>query len=306
MTETVWLGVDLGGTKTALRAQTGRGVVHERVFRWETRGAGADLAQLSAEVGLLRARLAGGFDAVGVGTPATLDPLGAVSAWPNRPEWIGLDLRGAFRELFGGVPVRFADDGDLGALAEADAGGVDRLLYLGVGTGIGGGMAIKGADFGAGGIGPFEIGHVITDPDDGPPCRCGRRGCVQAVASGPATLERAAALRGAPVAFDELRRGMAAGEEWAVAAVELTCRRLAAVITGVSELLAPDAVVIGGGFAAGVPGFVATVESHVHALARRGVSEVPAVRGARFGGLATLHGAVALARLLVPPVPGAS
>jgi hypothetical protein len=68
-------------------------------------------------------------------------------------------------------------------------------------------------------------------------------------------------------------------------------------ITGVCELLHPSLVVVGGGFAAGLPGLVDGVARHVAALARTGVA-APVVRRSELGGLSTLHGAVALARLV--------
>jgi kanosamine 6-kinase len=207
---------------------------------------------------------------------------------------VGLDVRRAFGALFGGVPVRWADDGHLGALAEAVASGAERVLYVGVGTGVGGGLVTGGE--GVQGPGEsFEIGHVITDPD-GPPCRCGRRGCLQATAGGPAVLARAERLRGAPVSYAELRAGCAAAEPWACAAVDAACRRLALAITGVQELLHPELVVVGGGFAAGLPGFTEAVATHLRALVRAGGPCLP-VRTSRFGGLSALHGALALARM---------
>lgn len=292
-----WLGVDLGGTKIALRADTPTDPC-QRVARWQGRGLRADLAQLGAEVAALREEVPGGFGAVGIALPATVSADGRVVAWPNRPEWIGLDVRHTAEELFGGVPVGWADDGDLGALAEAGTTACEHVLYVGVGTGVGGGLAngtglLPGADRGS-----FEIGHVVTDAD-GPRCRCGRRGCVQASASGPATLARASTLRGddAEVTFGELRHGLLTGQDWAVRAVDHSCHRLAVAITSVHELLHPGVVVVGGGFAAGLPGFVDTIAGHLTALARPG-APAPPVRASRFDGQSTLHGAVALARLL--------
>ncbi|MBH0781006.1 ROK family protein [Nocardia bovistercoris] len=293
-----WLGVDIGGTKTALRAHTDGGAVRDRVFHWTVGGVDTDLAQLSREVDLLRGEISAEFDAVGVGLPATIDSIGVVSAWPNRPEWVGLDVHRAFGALFGGAPIRFADDGDLAAMAEAEACGGARLLYVGVGTGVGGGMVVGGEYVGSTDTGSFEIGHLITDAD-GPDCRCGRRGCLQACASGPAILARAGRLRGAPVTFAELRSGLLGDEPWAVRAMDRACHRLAVAITGVNELLHPDVVVVGGGVAAGLPRFVATIDAHARALARPGVSSTPPIRGSRFGELSTLYGAVALARLLI-------
>jgi kanosamine 6-kinase len=294
--EGTWLGIDLGGTKVALRAETDDGEVREHVFRWRGRGLGSDLAQLSAEVSLLRQQVPGGFAAVGIALPATVGTDGLVTAWPSRPEWLGLDVRRTFRDLFGDTPVRWADDGDLGALAEARATGCDDLLYVGVGTGVGGGL-ISGGELWPGlDRGSFEIGHLVTDAD-GPLCQCGRRGCLQATASGPATLARAARLRGTGVAYDELQQAVLADEEWAVQAVDRSCHRIAVAITGIRELLHPSLAVVGGGFAAGLPSFADMVSRHIATLARPGVP-TPLVKPSLVGGLSTLHGAVALARLI--------
>ncbi len=291
-----WLGIDVGGTKVALRAESDGGEVSEHVFRWRGRGLESDLAQLAAELAGFRRRVSGGIAGIGVAMPATVGTDGLVTTWPNRPEWAGLDLRRTFRSCFGDTPVRWADDGDLGALGEARALGCDDLLYVGVGTGVGGGLLAGGALWPGPDRGSLELGHVVTDVD-GPVCRCGRRGCLQATASGPATLTRAARMRGAPVGYEDLRRGLPADEEWAVRAVDLTCHRLAVAITGVRELLHPGTVVVGGGFAAGLPGFADLVAHHLAALARPGVP-APVVRASLLGPLSTLHGAVALARLL--------
>ncbi|MCR6488771.1 ROK family protein [Amycolatopsis sp. OK19-0408] len=290
MTKT-WLGVDFGGTKVALRAETEGGEVREHAFRWRGRGLESDLTQLAAEVTRFRRPVPAGFAGIGVAMPATVGADGLVTTWPNRPEWTGLDLRRTFRTVFGDAPLRWADDGELGALGEARELGCDDLLYVGVGTGVGGGLILGGRRW----PGSFELGHVVTDAD-GPECRCGRRGCVQASASGPATLARASSLRGAPVDFDALRDGWRAGADWAVDAVDRTCHRLAVAITGVRELLAPGTVVVGGGFAGGLPGFVDSVARHVDALARPGVT-APVVRASPLGALSTVYGAVALARL---------
>ncbi|QJT05499.1 ROK family protein [Streptomyces asoensis] len=291
-----WLGMDIGGTKVALRAETPGGEVRERVARWHGRGVAADMARLATEVGLLHREVPGGFAAVGIALPATVGPDDRVMVWPSRPEWIGLDVRCAMAELFPDTPLGWADDGDLAALAEAEATGCADVLYVGVGTGIGGGLASGAGPLPGLGRGSFELGHVVTDPD-GPPCRCGRQGCLQSTASGPATLARASLLHGADVTYRRLREGLEHQEPWAVQAVDRTCHRIALAVTGVRELMHPGLVVVGGGFAAGLPGFVDMVAHHVHALARPGVP-APPVRASCRGGLTSLYGAVALARVL--------
>ncbi|MFI6002709.1 ROK family protein [Streptomyces sp. NPDC051366] len=293
------LGVDIGGTKVAFRVEAGAECVDESAFRWgPRRSADRDLAQLAHHVGQLRARLGVPLRAVGVAMPGTVDPAGRVTAWPSRPEWNGLDLDASLRALFPEAAVARADDGDLGALAEAQASGCDDLLYLGVGTGIGGGLVLQGALCPGLGRGSFEIGHVIVAMG-GAQCVCGRRGCLQAIASGPATLGRAALVRGAPVPFEELRRALREGAPWAVTAVEETSRALAAAVAGVQELVHPRLALIGGGFAAGLPELIGLVSDHLAELARPGQPPLP-VEPAALGGLSSLRGAVALARLAAP------
>ncbi|MFF1797485.1 ROK family protein, partial [Kitasatospora sp. NPDC058263] len=117
-----YLGIDVGGTKVALRAESATGRAEETSFAWGPgRDADHDLARLAEHVGTLSARSGAPFRAVGVAMPATVGPDERVTAWPSRPEWTGLPLGPALRALFPGAAVVWADDGDLAALAEAQA-----------------------------------------------------------------------------------------------------------------------------------------------------------------------------------------
>ncbi|WP_433227784.1 ROK family protein [Actinomadura formosensis] len=294
-----YLGIDVGGTKVAFRAESDTGSVEETAFPWAPRHSAArDLAQLTGHVAELRARIGTAPRAVGVAMPATVGPAGRVTSWPSRPEWTGLDLAASLRALFPEVAVAWADDGDLGALAEAREAGCDDLLYVGVGTGVGGGLVLRGEPCPGLGRGSFEIGHLIVELG-GARCVCGRRGCLQAIASGPATLRRAELLRGAAVTFDELRYALSDERPWAVTAVDRSCRALAAAVAGVRELVHPRRALIGGGFAAGIPGIIDRVAVHLAGLTRAVHDPLP-VEPARLGGLSSLHGAVSLARLIAP------
>ncbi|MEU0744478.1 ROK family protein [Streptomyces sp. NPDC006134] len=293
------LGIDIGGTKVALRAEAGAQCVDESVFTWRPRhSADHDLAQLAERTGTLLDRLGASPRAVGVAVPATVGPDERVTAWPNRPEWTGTDLGAALRALFPGAAVAWADDGDLGALAEAQAADCPDLLYLGVGTGVGGGLVLRGELCPGPGRGSFEIGHTVVELD-GPPCVCGRRGCLQAIASGPATLRHAARLRGSDVTYDALRQAWHDGRPWAVTALRRTCRALAAAAVSVQELVHPRLLLLGGGFASGIEGLHTLVSAQLTGLSRPGHPPL-AVGPASLGALSSLRGAVALARLLRP------
>jgi kanosamine 6-kinase len=287
------LGIDIGGTKVAVRAEAADRPAVQSAFSWPSPGdPRRDLEALAAHLDAWRDRWVAPPAAVGVAMPATVDPSGRVVAWPGRPSWAGVDLGAELGRLFPATPARWADDGDLAALAEATEAGHADLLYLGVGTGVGGGLVLGGR------IHPgTEAGHLVIDRD-GPRCDCGRRGCLQAVASGPATLRRAAAARGAPVTYPELASAWLAALPWAAAVVEEACEALAVAVVGIGELVHPSCVLIGGGFPAGLPGYVDAVADRVGRWARPGHRSAP-ITSAALGGLSSLHGAVQLAREIV-------
>lgn len=299
------MGIDIGGTKVAFRAESDpEGEVTEFSFAWPEPGNSApeDMRLLTEQVAELRSRVREPITAVGVSVPATVDRTGQVVAWPGRPSWAGLDFGAALRALFPGVPACFADDGDLAAVAEARAANCADVVYFGVGTGVGGGIVLDGRSWPGLTRASCELGHVVVDRF-GERCDCGRRGCVQAVASGPATLRRATRARGAEVTAAQLRHGLADGESWATSAVAESAAALAVAIVSVGELCDPSLALVGGGFATAMPGFVSLVAGEVRLLARPGHEPAP-VRPAILGGLSSLHGAVLAARGLVDAVFG--
>lgn len=296
-----FLGIDVGGTKVALRlAPVGPGApaapaAPDTVVRWPAAGdAEADMRTLADAVHRARAGQPGPVTAVGVAVPATLDTAGRVRGWPNRPSWQGLDLRDRIAAMLPGAPVRTADDGDLAALAEADAAGCPDLVHIGVGTGIGGGIVLGGRLCPGPDRGSCEVGHVVVDRM-GERCDCGRRGCVQSVASGRTVLRRAGERAGREVTFAELRRAWTDGEAWAVAPVTDGAMAVAAAAVSLAELVHPRLVTVGGGFAEGMPGYVDEVARWTRELGRSPGPE-PTVRPAALGGLSSLDGAVLLAR----------
>ncbi|MBN6051251.1 ROK family protein [Nonomuraea sp. RK-328] len=128
-------------------------------------------------------------EGVGVGCGGPMRwPAGEVSPL-NIPGWRGFPLRARLAERFPGVPVRLHNDAVCVAVAEHWRGagqGTRDMLGMVVSTGVGGGLVLGGrlVDGGTGNAG--HIGHVVVEPVDGPPCGCGGRGCLEAVARGPA------------------------------------------------------------------------------------------------------------------------
>ena len=287
------LGIDVGGTKVAFRIERNGRRPYQDSFRWPAvESAEQDLNVLARRLDRARAEWAEPIDFAGVALPATMDSTGRVVTWPGRPAWVGVDLAGALAEMIPTTTVRWGDDGDLAALAEARAMGLADAVYLGVGTGIGGGAVVAGELLPV--RGSVEIGHMVVERG-GPRCDCGRQGCLQAVASGPATLRRAEQLSGSPVEFADFRSALDQRRSWAMRAVGETWDALAVAVVSLDELLHTSAAVIGGGFADGLPGFAAGVAARAGQLARPG-HPAPPVRPAALGGLSSLHGAVLLAR----------
>jgi kanosamine 6-kinase len=305
-TATGCLGIDFGGTKVAFRACTARPEVLEAAFRWPSAGGlEADLLEFDACWQELRARCAAPIGSVGVAVAATVNRDGRVAAWPSRPSWVGFDLSQFLLSRFPGATVRWADDGNLGALAEAHQANCCDLAYIGVGTGIGGGLVLGGRPYPCLQAGS-ELGHLVVDRR-GAVCSCGRVGCVQATASGPATLSRAARLRGSPVSMAELRDGLTGDAPWAQSAVRETAAALATTVVNLSELLGLRLIRIGGGFAHQLAGLVPTVIGEADRLDRLAHAHA-AIEPAAFGGLSSLAGALLLARqpaLADRPLPDA-
>ncbi|MER6358434.1 ROK family protein [Streptomyces sp. NPDC001634] len=294
------LGIDVGGTKVALRLERSGAAAGARpqqtVFAWPREGGvAADMEALAAGIAALRRPPGDPVTAVGVALPAALAPDGSVLGWPNRPSWQGLDIGGKLAAWLPGADVRVADDGDLAALAEARVAGCRDLVHFGVGTGIGGGVILDGVMRPGTARGSCEVGHVIVDHREGALCDCGRRGCVQSLASGRAALRHAARILGREVEFTELRQAWTAREAWAAEVVMTGVAALSAAAMSLAELVHPDVITVGGGFATSLPGYVEEVTHHFMTL-HRPTGPTPCLRPAAQGALSSLDGAVLLAR----------
>ena len=187
--------LDLGGTqiRTALYEDGGRLVARYACPTRADEGREAVLNRIIQSLERIIAEAPGPVTAIGVGAPGPLDPWGGVILdAPNLPGWQKVPLRQVLSERFG-VPVAVGNDANVAALAEHRFGagkGFDHIIYITVSTGIGGGIIMDGKLLlGARGL-AVEVGHIIVEPE-GPPCGCGSRGCMEAVASGTAIAREA-------------------------------------------------------------------------------------------------------------------
>ncbi|GAB2833382.1 ROK family protein [Microbacterium insulae] len=244
------VGLDVGGTKTDAVAVDASGTIVGRVRLATGWGADAVIGTVLTAVRALGAEPGVADDvirSVGIGIPGQIEPgtgrvVHAVNLGVDE-----LDLVAATAPTLG-VPVGVENDVKAAALgAFALHGGSGSMAYLNLGTGVAAGIVSEGSLWrGARGT-AGEVGHISIDPN-GPLCRCGQRGCIEALAGGGAIAERWARSGALPVrdVFDaadagdtrarELRAGLARGVAAAVRVLVLTAD--------------VDAVVFGGGITA--------------------------------------------------------
>ena len=293
------VGVDIGGTKIAVGAiDEGGAILARRTVATDVAaGFEAGLARLARAVdetmagaGVEPAALAG----IGLGCPGPFDEeSGRIENFYTLPGWEGNDIVSPLVARFG-TSVRLVNDADAALLGEALAGaarGARIAVMLTVGTGIGGAALIDGAILrGAAGEHP-EIGHLIVDPA-GPECYCGSRGCIEALAAGPA-LARAGAEHG----YADAEAVFAAAEAGEEPASAIVARSADAIETGVWSLIhafLPEVILIGGGM--GERHFVLYRDAAERAIARAVLAPKGAIRvvKAALGNDAGMVGAAAL------------
>jgi len=248
------IGIDLGGTKIEGIAIADDG--KERLRRRIAAPRGDYAKTLAAVAGLVREieGEVGARGTVGVGIPGTVSPATGLIKNANSTWLIGQPLAEDLPRLLE-RPVRFANDANCFALSEAtDGAAAGAAVVFGViiGTGTGGGVVVNGRVVNGANAIAGEWGHnPLPAPRDGerpgPPCYCGRRGCIETFLSGPALAREYAQDGGALVTAEEIAARAAAGETRALAVLARYEERMARALASVMNVLDPDVIVLGGG-----------------------------------------------------------
>lgn len=194
MQEQIILGIDIGGTKCAAALGRSNGTLIGRKAlategdRYSPLETLERLTALAREIMTESGIKPGGVLGVGVSCGGPLDTkTGVIHTPPNLPEWKAVPVRAFFEKALS-LPVRVENDANATALAEWKFGagkGTRNLVFLTMGTGIGGGLILDGRIYRGTNDLAGEIGHQ-TILMNGPLCGCGKRGCLEALASGPA------------------------------------------------------------------------------------------------------------------------
>jgi fructokinase len=249
----VRIGIDIGGTKIEAIALDKDG--HERFRERVATPRGSYDQTLEAIASLVaRAEASVGTSSVGIGMPGVVSPAtglvkNANSTWLNgRP--LAEDLAARLER-----PVRLANDANCFALSEAtDGGAAGKPIVFGVilGTGVGGGLVVGGHVLTGANAIAGEWGHNgLPWPEDderpGPPCYCGRIGCIETFLSGPGLAADHARRAGAQMTAAAIVAAAESGDDAACATVARYERRLARGLASVINLVDPDVIVLGGG-----------------------------------------------------------
>ena len=273
--------VDIGGTKIAVGVVDDNGKVLSRMEAPTDPNRYYDAIELIAHMLRKSAQRAEAeLSGIGIGSTGPVDPLrGEFGDVDFLPGWRGKNPVKDLAQVFN-VRVALENDGDAAALAEAGWGAGrnrSRLIYVTIGTGIGGGIVIDGNLYrGAGGAHP-EMGHHVVDPA-GPECSCGFRGCWESLAAGPAMA--AWVERNAPGDYPHRQRITAkricelarAGDATAIQAVEHEAFYLGLGLANLINLFTPDVIVLSGSVMKSAELFL----GKIRALIQSGCRFVPA------------------------------
>lgn len=263
--EPVVIGVDVGGTKVLIGCVTRQGeIVRRQRWAMDRSDQGAALTSIEAALDGFMSSLGPGPAplALGVGVVGQVDP--ATGTWVqamNIPIGTPVPLAAYLQERYR-LPVAIDNDVHAATLAEQRWGagrGVNDFVYLSVGTGLAAGLVCNGQLVRGAGNYAGELGHMVVEPD-GDRCQCGRRGCLEPIASGggmiaqvekrlgdyPDSVLRQAA-EGGQLTSSAVFQAADAGDPLACCVAERAVRGLGAAVTNIVNLLNPELVVLGGG-----------------------------------------------------------
>lgn len=252
-----------GGTKLVAALANEDGQILERKLRYRQPNQVAQ--DTISELQLMGEELAAGkrISAVGFGFGGTVRRAdGQPQECYHEKGWDRVHLRTDLASAFH-VPVFIENDCNLAALAEAHACGPDlegTLLYITIGTGIGGGLVRNGKIQQMSDLGEAEIGHLVVNPA-GPVCPCGNRGCLEALCSGPGLSNLSAQIIGRTLSAPVLMRAFQQGDRDSTRVVSEAATYIGRAIAAAATLVAPTIVVFGGGVMKGNQKFLEMIEA---------------------------------------------
>ncbi len=251
------------------------------------------VAQVLDEAGVDRERVLG----AGMALPGPVDHArGALHSSPILSGWTNVDVAAELERRID-VPVHLDNDANLGALAEVTLGAgrnVRSAAYIQMSSGIGAGLIVDGRPYhGHRGI-AGEIGHVLVE-DQGQICRCGNRGCLETLASGPALVALLGPSHGDGLTVERIIAMARDGDPGARRAIADAGRAVGQVVAGLCNLFNPEMVVVGGDLSTAGELLLDPLRESIDRYALPTATEQLEVVAGELGERANLLGALALA-----------
>lgn len=297
----VRIGIDIGGTDTKI----GLVDIHQKILASETiktdasrspeeviGDIGRSALQLLEAQGIAMDQCVG----VGIGVPGTVDRKKGIVLYSNNIKWENVEL---VREMgkYLPLPTKIANDADCAALGEVVAGAgkeCQDVIMLTLGTGVGGGIILDGNIYEGKGIGGSELGHMVI-VENGEPCTCGRRGCLEAYASATALVREAKKATGYILTPQEIFAGAGQGDRKLQEVVDTYIRRLGIGIVNIVNIFRPQLVLIGGGISGQGETLTRPLNEIVKANCFGGdKGQIPVIETATLGNEAGMIGAASL------------
>ncbi|KGR72232.1 ROK family glucokinase [Streptococcus phocae subsp. salmonis] len=316
------LGIDLGGTTVKFGVLTLDGEVQEK-WAIETNVLDGGKHIVPDIIASLKHRLEmygltqDNFVGIGMGSPGAVDRDSNTVTGAFNLNWKGTQEVGSVIEKELGIPFAIDNDANVAALGERWVGAGENnpdVVFMTLGTGVGGGIIADGnlihGVAGAGG----EIGHIIVEPQNGFLCTCGSYGCLETVASATGVVKvarllaesyegdspiKAAIDNGDTVTSKDIFMAAESGDAFADSVVEKVSYYLGLASANISNILNPDSVVIGGGVSAAGEFLRSRIEKYFMTFTFPQVKQSTKVKIAELGNDAGIIGAASLARQFI-------
>jgi len=246
----VRIGIDIGGTDVKI----GLVDVHHKLIASSVMPTQANrpaqdiIAEIGEQAKALLSKQGISLEqcmGAGVGVPGTVKRKTGTVVYSNNLCWENVPLADMLGRLLP-IPIQIANDADCAALGEAAAGagmGYQNLVMVTLGTGVGGGVIMNGEI-----VSGSELGHMVI-VENGEPCTCGRRGCLEAYASATALIRDAKRATGVDMRPEDIFMEASTGNLMLKEVVDTYIRRLGVGIVNTINIFLPQILLLGGGIA---------------------------------------------------------
>lgn len=313
------IGIDLGGTTIKFGILTANGEVQDKwAIATNTLENGRfivpDIIKSLKHRFELYSLTKDDFYGIGMGSPGAVDLDNKTVTGAFNLNWATKQMVGSEIESAIGLPFAIDNDANVAALGERWVGAGENnpdVVFMTLGTGVGGGIIADGhlihGVAGAGG----EIGHMIVEPDTGFECTCGSIGCLETVASATGVVKVARLLAESYVGDSKIKSQIDSGEDvtskdifvaaesgdiFANSVVEKVSYYLGLASANISNILNPDSVVIGGGVSDAGEFLRERIEKYFYRYTFPQVRQTTKLKMAELGNDAGIIGAASLAR----------